>query len=103
MTTAKFVIVKAYYIYILSNFNRNVLYTGITSDLQKRVWQHKQNLVKGFTQKYQVHDLIYYEIFSNPRSAIEREKQVKSWSRRKKDELIKKFNPTLKDLYPEVV
>lgn len=87
----------------MSNFKRNVLYVGVTNNLQKRVWQHKQNLVKGFTQRYQVHDLIYYETFSDPNSAIEREKQIKSWSRKKKDGLIKKSNPELKDLYPEIV
>ena len=87
----------------MGNFKRNVLYFGITSNLQKRAWEHKQNLVKGFTQRYRVHDLIYYETFSDPNSAIEREKQIKSWSRAKKDVLIKTLNPTLKDLYPETI
>lgn len=76
---------------------------GVTNDLKRRVWEHKQNLVKGFTQKYQVHDLVYYETFSDPTSAIEREKQIKSWSRAKKDRLIKTLNPTLKNLYPEII
>jgi len=87
----------------MSNFKRNVLYAGVTNNLKRRVWEHKQNLVKGFTQKYQIHDLIYYEIFSNPISAIEREKQIKSWSRKRKDELIKTMNPDLKDLYGEII
>jgi len=94
---------KAYYIYILSNFKRNVIYVGVTNNLQKRVWEHKQNLVEGFSKKYKVHDLIYFETFSDPISAIKREKQIKSWSRGKKDELIKKLNPQLKDLYQEII
>ena len=94
---------KQYYVYILSNFKRNVLYVGVTSNLIRRVWQHKQDLIKGFTQMYQVHYLVYYEIFDNPTSAIEREKQIKSWSRRKKDELILKFNPKLIDLYDKII
>lgn len=94
---------KNYYIYILSNFTKTVLYTGVTNNLIYRVWQHKQNLVEGFTKKYSVHYLVYYEIFGDPQSAIEREKQIKSWSRKKKNELIRKFNPTLKDLYYDLV
>ena len=94
---------KAYYIYILSNFKRNVIYVGVTSNLKRRVWEHKQNLVEGFSKKYKVHDLIYFETFSDSISAIEREKQIKSWSRKKKDDLIKESNPQLKDLYPEIL
>lgn len=94
---------KAYYIYILSNFKRNVIYVGVTNNLEKRVWEHKQDLVRGFSKKYKVHDLIYFEIFSGSISAIEREKQIKSRSRKKKDELIKTLNPQLKDLYQEII
>lgn len=94
---------KQYYIYILSNFTRTVLYTGITDNLIRRVWEHKNDLVKGFSQKYQVHDLLYYEIFNNPESSIEREKQIKSWSRKRKEELIMKFNPELVDLYQSIL
>ena len=94
---------KRYYIYILSNFKRNVIYVGVTNDLVKRVWQHKQNMVEGFTKKYNIHYLIHFENFSDSISAIDREKQIKSWSRRKKDELTRKFNPDLRDLYPEIV
>lgn len=90
---------KQYYIYILSNFTSTVLYTGITDNLIRRVWEHKNDLVKGFSQKYQVHSLLYYEIFNEPEAAIEREKQIKSWNRKKKEELITKFNPGLIDLY----
>ena len=93
---------KQYFIYILSNFRRTVLYVGVTDNLVKRVWQHKNNLVEGFTQRYYVHDLLYYEIFDDPNSAIEREKQIKGWIRKKKDELIMKFNPKRRDLYEDI-
>jgi len=94
---------KAYYIYILSNFKRNVIYVGVTNDLTRRVWEHKHNLVEGFSKKYKVHDLIYFETFSDSISAIEKEKQIKNWSREKKNKLVKKLNPQLKDLYPEII
>lgn len=94
---------KTYYVYILSNYTRTVLYTGITNNLIRRVWEHKQNLIEGFTKKYQVHFLIYYEATENPTAAIEREKQIKSWSRSRKDKLIKSTNPTLEDLYPRLL
>lgn len=88
---------------MISNFRRTVLYTGITSNLIKRVYEHKNNLADGFSKKYTLHDLLYYEIFENPTLAIEREKQIKGYSRKKKDQLISKFNPKLKDLYPEII
>ena len=91
------------YTYILSNYERTVLYTGVTSNLIKRVWQHKEEQVKGFSAKYHVHDLVYYETFESIEQAIEREKQIKSWSRKIKDQLIDQFNPELKDLYPSLV
>ena len=94
---------RNYYVYILSNFRRTVLYTGITGNLVARVWQHKNNLADGFSKKYQTHDLIYYEVFEDPNSAIGREKQIKGYSRKKKDQLIMKFNPELKDLYSEII
>lgn len=92
-----------YYVYILSNHKRNVLYVGITNNLIKRAFEHKKGFIKGFTSKYKVYDLLYYEIFDNVLSAIEREKQLKKWSRRKKNVLIAKDNPTLKDLYPSII
>lgn len=91
------------YIYLLGNFKRNVIYIGVTRDLVKRVWEHKNDLVPGFTKTYQVHDLLYYEIFDDPKTAIEREKQVKGWNRRKKNALIASINPNLKDLYPTII
>lgn len=92
-----------YYVYILSNFTRTVLYVGITNDLIRRVWEHKNSLVGGFTQKYKVYYLVYYEMVGDPKTAIDREKQIKSWSRKSKNELIRKFNPELKDLYDDIV
>lgn len=91
---------KTYYAYILSNYLNTVLYTGITNNLCKRVWEHKQELVPGFTSKYHVHNLLYYEQYSDPLSAIEREKQIKNWNRKKKNTIILKMNPHLVDLYP---
>lgn len=93
---------KQYYVYTLSNFSRTVLYCGVTNDLKRRVWEHKNDLVKGFTQKYKVHNLVYYEIFDDPENAIEREKQIKNCSRKKKEEIILKFNPKLEDLYDQI-
>ena len=94
---------KHYYVYMISNFSRTVLYTGVTSNLIRRIYEHKNNLAEGFSKKYFIHDLLYYEIFEDFKTAVEREKQIKSWSRKKKDELIVKFNPKLKDLYKEII
>ena len=87
----------------MGNIARTVLYNGVTDDLIKRVWRHKNGFVEGFTKKYKVHDLLCYETFSDPESAIEREKQIKSWNRKRKEKLITESNPGLKDLYPELV
>lgn len=94
---------KQYCVYLLSNYARSALYCGVTNDLKRRVWEHKNDFVQGFTQKYQIHDLVYYEMFDNPENAIEREKQIKNYSRKKKEEIILKFNPQVKDLYPEIL
>ncbi len=94
---------KQYYVYILGNISRTVLYTGVTDNLIKRVWQHKNELVEGFTQKYKIHDLLFYEVYSDPESAIEREKQIKSWNRGKKEKLIMSINPGLVDLYEQLI
>ena len=90
---------KQYYTYILTSNNHNVLYTGITSDLVRRVYEHKSKLGKGFTSKYNVSKLIYYEIFLEPIVAIEREKQIKGGSRKKKITLIESMNSEWEDLY----
>ena len=89
---------KTYYVYILANKRNGTLYVGVTDNLQRRVFEHKNNLVKGFTQKYNIHNLVYYEETNNINIAIEREKQIKSWSRKKKLALIEKDNPTWNDL-----
>ena len=92
-----------FYIYLMSNPGRTVLYTGVTRNLVKRVWQHKEKVADGFTKKYNVTDLVYYEIFDSPLEAIEREKQIKSWSRKRKNQLVEAENSSWKDLYEEIV
>ena len=89
-----------YYVYILTNANKNVLYTGITSDLIRRVYEHKNHLDKrSFTARYNVEFLVYYESTSDVKAAIEREKQIKGWNRKRKDKLITSKNPNWEDLY----
>ena len=88
---------KLYYVYILRNRSGN-FYIGITSDLVKRVWEHKSKVVKGFTQKYNIDILICYEIYQDPETAIAREKQLKNWSRKKKILLITKTNPKFEEI-----
>jgi putative endonuclease len=88
--------VKDFYVYVMSNRNRAVLYTGITKDLARRVWQHKNQVVKGFTSKYKLDRLVYYEQFADPISAITREKEIKAWRREKKNDLVRKLNPSRK-------
>ena len=87
-----------YCIYILTNKSNQVLYTGVTNDLARRVDEHKQKLVAGFTKKYNVDKLVYYEVAENPLSAIEREKQIKAGSRAAKIQLIERMNPSWADL-----
>ncbi len=94
---------KTYYVYCLSNINNRVLYIGVTNDLLRRVYEHKHHLVSGFTAKYNVTKLIYFEQTNDAQSAIRREKQLKGWRREKKENLINQFNPGWKDLYPELV
>jgi len=91
---------KQYYVYIMSNRSRT-LYTGVTSDLKRRVYEHKNKLVNGFTKKYNITKLVYYEATSEVASAILREKQIKGWLRRKKIALIESANPRWKDLSEE--
>jgi putative endonuclease len=89
---------KQYYIYILTNKNNRVLYTGITSNLEKRIYEHKEKLIDGFTKKYNVNKLVYYEIYESPMAAIEREKQIKKGNRQRKLDLINGMNPEWNDL-----
>ncbi|HEV2614663.1 MAG TPA: GIY-YIG nuclease family protein [Gammaproteobacteria bacterium] len=93
---------RIYFIYMLTNVKNNVLYTGVTNDIIRRVYEHKNKLQKGFTAKYYVNKLVYYEMYSDITEAIAREKQIKGWTRKKKDNLIKTLNPLLRDLYEEL-
>ena len=90
---------KTYYTYIMSNKNNTVLYIGVTNDLKRRVEEHKSGLIPGFTRKYNCHKLVHYETFSDINQAIEREKTLKGWIRKRKDELINMYNPEREDLY----
>lgn len=83
--------------YILRN-NSGTFYIGITNDLARRLWEHQQKLVQGFTEKYNINKLIYYEIYQDPETAITREKQLKNWNRKKKTLLITKINPKFEEL-----
>jgi len=90
------------HIYILTNKNNTVLYTGVTSNLKGRIYQHRQSAVEGFTKKYNAKKLVYYECCDEMLNAIDREKQIKSWKRSAKIELIEQFNPNWKDLYDDI-
>ena len=90
---------KVYCVYILTNKRHTVLYTGVTSDLQKRVYQHRMKLIPGFTTRYNVNKLVFYEVADNPYAAISREKQIKASSRKKKMNLVDGMNPQWLDLY----
>ena len=90
-------------VYILASQKNGTLYIGVTSDLIKRVYEHKNSLADGFTEKYNVYDLVYFEQFEDMNSAIEREKQLKAWKRRWKTELIEKSNANWQDLYGEIL
>lgn len=90
-------------VYILASKRNGTLYTGVTSDLIARIWQHKQNLVEGFTKKYHVHALVWYEVHEEISAAIAREKAIKKWNRAWKIEMIEKANPEWRDLYDEIV
>jgi putative endonuclease len=90
-------------VYILASQRNGTLYVGVTSDLVKRVWEHKNDAVDGFTRKYGVHDLVYYELHADMLAAITREKQLKKWDRAWKIELIETGNPEWRDLWEEIV
>ncbi|MBF0319365.1 MAG: GIY-YIG nuclease family protein [Nitrospirae bacterium] len=89
---------KQYYVYIMASKKNGTLYTGVTSDLIKRVYEHKSNMIEGFTKMYKVHTLVYYETTNDISAAIEREKQIKKWKRQWKMELIEKVNPQWNDI-----
>ena len=90
--------IKQYYVCILTNKGNNVLYIGVTNSLERRVFEHKNKLVKGFTQRYNLSKLVYYELTEDVLFALEREKQLKNWHREWKINLIKKVNPSWRDL-----
>jgi len=93
---------KQYFVYIMTNKANSVLYTGVTSDLKKRAYEHRNKMMEGFTKKYKIAKLVYYELFTEPLQAIAREKQIKGGSRQKKDNLINQKNPDWNDLYDEL-
>ena len=94
---------RLYFVYILTTQKNTVLYTGVTNDLIRRVYEHKNDLIQGFTKRYQVHKLVYYEETNDISAPIEREKQIKSWKRDKKLYLISEFNPDWHDIYDDII
>ena len=93
---------KAFYVYTLASANNRVLYIGVTSDLQKRIYEHKSKIVKGFTAKYNVDRLVYYETYNDAEGAIQREKNLKEWNRQWKIDLVEKENASWSDLYHQI-
>jgi putative endonuclease len=93
---------KQYYVYILASKRNGTLYAGVTIDLIKRIYEHKQNLIDGFTKEYNVHIIVYYERHNEIEEAIAREKQIKKWNRKWKIRLIEENNPEWEDLYEEI-
>jgi putative endonuclease len=94
---------EQYFVYILTNKYNKVLYVGVTNNIIRRVYEHKNKLISGFTSKYNVNKLVYYESFQSVFDAIKREKEIKGWKREKKVALINSFNPEWKDLYEELI
>ena len=93
---------KTFYVYMMTNRSRVVLYTGVTNSLERRTWHHRSGNAKSFTKIYKVDRLVYYERFNDARSAITREKEIKGWRREKKNELVRRVNPKLKNLGKEL-
>jgi putative endonuclease len=93
---------KQYYVYILGSERNGTLYTGVTANLVKRVYEHKNDLADGFTKKYNVHRLVWYEVYGSAETAITREKQIKKWKRDWKLQLIERSNPYWNDLYEDI-
>ncbi|MBI4744939.1 MAG: GIY-YIG nuclease family protein [Actinobacteria bacterium] len=90
--------IRIYYVYLLTNWNNKVIYVGVTNDLERRIYEHKNKLIKGFTEKYNVTKLVYFEETQNIIAAIEREKEIKKWRREKKNQLVNLINPRWDDL-----
>ena len=91
------------YIYIITNYKNTTLYTGVTSNLVKRIWEHKNEIVEGFSKKYKLHKLVYYEVIDNIETAINREKYIKGKSRQYKINLIESINKEWKELYDDII
>lgn len=91
-----------YYVYILAKERNSTFYVGMTSNLQKRIWEHKNEIADGFTKKYKIKTLVYYETYDDPENAIKREKRLKKWNRAWKMKVIEDMNPEWKDLYDEI-
>ena len=87
-----------YYVYMLTNWNNKVIYTGVTNNLERRLYEHKNGVVDGFTKKYNVHKLVWFDYTTDVNYAIEKEKQIKGWRRSKKNSLVEENNPTWRDL-----
>ena len=94
---------RSSYVYILASKRNGTLYVGVTSDLVRRIWEHKNNLADGFTKRYRVHDLVWCEEHGTIQDAIQREKNIKEWKRAWKIELIERSNPLWRDLYPDII
>ena len=89
---------KTYYVYLLTNWNNKVMYVGVSNNLERRLYEHKNKLVKGFTEKYNVNKLVYFEETEDVTAAIAREKEIKKWRREKKNQLVNRMNPNWEDL-----
>ena len=94
---------NSYFVYILTNYDETTFYIGVTSNLKKRIFEHKNKVVEGFTKKYNLDRLVYYEQTDSVETALNREKQLKRWHRQWKINLIKEFNPTFDDLYESII
>ena len=92
---------KRYYVYLMTNWNHRVMYVGVTNDIMRRLDEHKNKLIKGFTEKYNINKLVYFEETANVYSAIAREKEIKKWRRQKKNALVQSLNPEWSDLLDE--
>jgi len=94
---------KKFYVYILASKRNGTLYIGVTNDLVRRIWEHKNGVVAGLTKQHHVHSLVYFEVYDSIEAAIRREKRLKEWQRKWKLELIERENPQWKDLYEELI
>lgn len=92
-----------YYIYVISNWNNKVIYVGMTNDIERRIYEHKNKIFEGFSKKYNLNKLVYYEHTNDVNAAIRREKEIKKWRREKKNKLIESMNPEWKDLADELL